>query len=241
MPILILGLVGVMACKGPEVVPAAPPPARTEQVSEQAPRELLVQVDLGPDVEVPESVAADLQPELVAAFKDWGAKSSVESTSPAAPLLRVRLKRYKAQPAGSPFTHIGLPGGLGMVVGISVASASGATDVVPVGLILGAGLAGTGLAALIVGSILGGRQASLDRQRGYPLQSLRAEVRLEQRLGPGQRLVWEESYRTFSLRNAARPLSPDEARDPARVRRETLRALARCIKEDAENALLKPP
>jgi len=236
MPILIFGLLGILACKVPETTPPPPPAPR----SEPAPKELLIQIDLGEEVETPEKVLADLQPELLDAFQDWGAKPIADSTSPASPVLRIHVKRYKAEPAGSPFAYVGLPGIAAIALGIGVAGAAGASDVLPIGLILGAGLAGTGLAAIIVGGILGGRQAALERQRGYPLQSLRVEARLEQRFGSRQSSIWEENYRTLSLRNAARPLSPEAAADSARVRRETLRALARCIKEDAGNALLKP-
>ena len=83
----------------------------------------------------------------------------------------------------------------------------------------------------MVGITLESRKTYLDRKRGYPMHMFKAEVRIVWPVGGGLKEE-KESYRAFSLGSESRPMSPADAADPAKVRREMMRALALNIRED---------
>lgn len=143
----------------------------------------------------------------------------------------MRVKKYQPKPAGSPFAAIGAPGLLGIGGGAALIGSAGATDVFPIEILLGAGMAGTGLAALAIGITLESRKTYLDRKRGYPMHTFKAEVQLVWSVGSDIKEE-KEGYRGYNLGSDSRPMNPADAADPAKVRREMMHALAMKIRED---------
>ncbi|MBL0312419.1 MAG: hypothetical protein IPP78_06805 [Holophagaceae bacterium] len=187
-------------------------------------------------VAVAESLRQELLTELNTQLVDWH-PVEVPVASPRTatiPRLKVRVKKYQPKPAGSPFAAIGVPGLLGLGSGWAVVnSTSLVADTASVSLanVAGFGVATTGLAALVIGITLESRKTYLDRKRGYPMHMFKAEVRIVWPESGGLKEE-KESYRSFNLGSEARPMSPADAADPARVRREMMRALAIKIRED---------
>lgn len=218
----------LLACQTPTTSP--PPPPRP-----LAPGPSVLQIEVATEAGVAEaeSLRQDLLLELSTQLAAWHPVEVPAATPRTAtiPRLKVRVKKYQPTPAGSPFAFIGTPGLLGLGVGAAIIGSAGATDVFPIEILVGAGMAGTGLAALVIGITLESRKNYLDRKRGYPLHMLKAEVRLVWPVGGGSKEE-KEGYRAFGLASEARPMSATEATDPAKVRREMMRALALKIRED---------
>ncbi len=228
---LLLFPILLLACQTPSTKPLTPP-------RPLAPGPPLLQIEVATETNVAEadSLRQELLAELSTHLADWH-PVEVPADSPRSatvPRLKVRVKKYRPTPAGSPFAALGTPGLVGLGVGVSLLGSASGADVVSLELLAGAGLSGTGLAALVLGIIFESRKNYLDRHRGYPLHLLKAEVHLFWPVGGGLKEE-KESYRAFSLGSEARPMSPADATDPAKVRREMMRALALKIREDMGN------
>ena len=221
----------LLACQTPYTKPPSPP-------RPLAPGPPLLQIEVATDADVAEadSLRQELLAELSTHLAGWHPVEVPVATPRAAtiPRLKVRVKKYQPRPAGSPFAAIGVPGLLGLGGGAAVIGSAAATDVFPIEILLGAGMAGTGLAALVIGITLESRKTYLDRRRGYPMHTFKAEVRLVWPVGGGIKEE-KEGYRAFDLGSEARPMSPADAADPTKVRREMMRALALKIREDMGN------
>lgn len=226
-PILPLLLIVAAACRNPETRQPAPQRPKAFQPGPASlPFRVLVPAPGLSAPEASEELRAALQEEL----KAWGARP-VDGSPGTLPLLRVRLERLEAQPVIPPFYYLGLPGIASIGIGADLISAASGVDVVSIGMVLGPGLVGAGIAGVAVGATLGGIQAHHNRRRGYPLLPLKAEVRMELgRAEDGKR--FEETYRTRSLQSATRPLTAEQRAVPGAVRREMLRALAAEIRVD---------
>lgn len=227
LPVLAIVLLATAACRSPEVRQPAPPRPEASRPGPGSLPFLVVAAGQGVQpAEAPEELRAALQEEL----KAWGARP-VDGSPGDPPLLRVRLEQLEAQPVVPPFYYLGLPGIASIGIGADFIAAASGADVVSIGLILGPGLVGAGIAGVAVGATLGGIQAHHNKRRGYPLLPLKAEVHME--LGrPGDGKRFEETYRTRSLQSATRPLSAEAQVVPGAVRREMLRALAAEIRTD---------
>jgi len=218
----------LLACQTPSTTPPRPP-----RPLNPGPPLLQVEVATDPGVAEAESLRQELLAELNTQLVDWH-PVEVPVASPRTatiPRLKVRVKKYQPKPAGSPFAVLGIPGLLGIGGGAAVIGSAGATDVFPIEYLVGGGMAGVGLTALVIGIVLESRKSYLDRKRGYPLHALKAEVRIIWPAGGGLKEE-KESYRAFDLGSESRPMSPADAAVPAKVRREMMRALALNIRED---------
>lgn len=225
---LLLFPLFLLACQTPSTTP--PPPPRPLN---PGPPLLQIEVATDPGVAEPESLRQELLAELNTQLADWHPVEVPVATprSATVPRLKVRVKKYQPRPAGSPFAAMGTPGLLGMGGGAALLSSASASDIVSLELFAGIGMAGTGLAALALGIAFESRKSYLDRHRGYPLHTLKVEVRLVWPVGGGLKEE-KESYRAFNLASEARPMSSTDAADPAKVRHEMMRALALKIRED---------
>ncbi len=225
LPLLLL------ACHTPSTTP--PPPPRPLN---PGPPALQIEVAMDSSVTEAESLRLELLSEMNTRMADWH-PMEVPVASPRTatiPRLKVRVEKYQPKPAGSPFAVLGVPGLLGIGGGAAVIGSAGTTDVFPIEILVGGGMAGVGLTALVIGIVMESRKSYLDRHRGYPLHAFKAEVRLIWPVGGGLKEE-KESYRAFDLGSEARPMNPYDAADPAKVRREMMRALALKIHEDLGN------
>ncbi len=221
-PILLL------ACNAPSPTP----PPRTRPLN-QGPPLLQVEVATDPGVAEAASLHQDLLAEIRTQMADWHPVEVSMGTPRTAtiPRMNVRIQKYQPMSAGSPFAAIGIPGLLGIGGGAAVIGSAGASDVFPIEILVGGGLAGVGLTALVIGIVLESRKSYLDHKRGYPLHAFKAEVRIVWPVGGGLKQE-KESYRALNLGSATRPMSPADSADPAKVRQEMMRALAITIHED---------
>lgn len=188
---------------------------------------------MDPGVAEAESLRQELLLEISTQLADWH-PMEVPVASPRTatiPRLKVRVKKYQPKPAGSPFAVLGIPGLLGTGAGVSVIQAATGEFGGLADFFIGVPLLGAGLTALALGIAFESRKSYLDRHRGYPLHTFKAEVRIVWPVGGGLKEE-KESYRAFSLGSEARPMSPADAAVPAKVRREMMRALALNIRED---------
>lgn len=238
LSLLALSLL-LAACRAPSTGPGAPPspPKVVASARPLNPGPTQLQVELSTDAVVADAEA--LQQELRAAvmsqLSEWHpVEVPVDSPRSATiPRLKVRVKKYQAKPAGSPFTVLGFPGLVGMGAGLSVIQATaGAQEMGALpAFLIGVPLLGLGLTALALGITFESRKSYLDHKRGYPLHSFQAETRIVWPVGGGLKQE-KESYRAFNLGSEARPMSAQDAADPAEVRREMMRALAHNIRLD---------
>lgn len=234
-----------LACRSPELAAPRPPaPAAVKEGKAQPSVPLALEIKLEPGVDQSEAFGAEVQTALLDELKDWGLKPKDAATSPGVALLQVKVKKYRPRPAMAPFAALGTPGIATTGLGLSLIAATSADEFAGLGILLvAAPLVGAGIALIAVGSAIGGRQAYLDRKRGYPMHQLKVEARLVL-LVKGQVKEWKETYRGISIGAEARPMPPELSREPENVRKEMARALAREIRKDLANEFEwneKPP
>lgn len=233
-----------LACRRAEVAPEPPrtvqepaaPGAAPAVAPQAAPAVTPAAATAPPAVDVVADTGVEVPPAMAAEFQEAWTEELRARELPRLQGARVRLfvKRYRPRPPANRFLTLGVPGlastGAGLAMLASRSGGAGMADLAPT--VVGSLLVGGGLVFLTLGIVLGGHQAHLNKQRGYALQQFKATATLE-RVVQGHRERWRETYTHLDLSDAA-PLPPEAARDPARVRREMMRALARQVHQDLE-------
>jgi len=195
-----------------------------------------VEVIALPSIPEADALRQELLSELIPGLADWKPVEVPSGTPRSAdvPRLQVRIKHYRPRPAGSPLSALALPGAASMGTGFSILRSgrelqelAGAANA-----LFGGGFLAVGVAALVVGIALESRKSYLDRKRGYPLHTFKAEVRISWAVN-GRLKEEKEIFRALDLGPKARPLSVEDATDPTKVRLEMMRAFAWTIREDA--------
>lgn len=197
----------LMACRAPLRLP-----------DQTTPR--CVAFDFTQDVEDPLGLRADLE----AAFQPhWRILAEGSEPPQDQILLKVRVTRQVLGSTTSRGNGLLFSGGFILGVGaLAMSHASGWDTLawIPIG-----GVSGP---LLITGVVQKIKTAVMDSRRGYRLPIFKADLWLvvKGKVSPGAAFLSSQDLREF-----ARPLDAERARDPLQVRRALMRALARYVEE----------
>jgi hypothetical protein len=231
----------MVACRLPQAeLDTTPENTTTERAASRAVPPLPFYLDLRVQAPVsdPDALRSELQEALLAEMKPWGLQPLPPSAPKGRSVLQLQVEKYETRPAESPLLPWGAPGIASAGAGVSViSSASGAGGGgVLAEVLVGLPLLGAGIAFIVVGSVKEGLQIHRDRARGYPLHVFKARARLDY-IKEGEPEDWHRTYRSWDLSSGVPPLSADASKDPANVRREMLKALARTLRKDVADEL----
>jgi hypothetical protein len=224
----------VMACRAPQIGPRPEVTAVIQVPATVAsPSPIYLDLQVPADVDNADALRSDLQSALLSEMKELDLRLLETPTPKDRSVLRVKINKYKARPARSPFLPWGLPGAGSAAAGFSLMAAN---DFHFLAILFGGAFVGPGIAFITLGSIKGGKKIRLDHERGYSLHAFRAEAKLEHLLN-GKVGHWDQRYRSYDLDPLARPMSAEELKDPAAIRREMARAFSVAIRVDLTKEL----